>query len=121
MWRPFAASVLREHMGEYFDIDVESPFMLLAADVRNAKKDEIPSVVHVDGTCRLQSLTREDNGIYYDLVRAVYEITGRPLVLNTSFNLGGDPIVETPSDALDSFTRTDIDCLVIGDFIVTKK
>lgn len=119
-WRPFAASVLRENVNDYFELDRESPFMLLAAPVREDKKSIIPSVVHVDGTCRIQTVTKEANGSYYELIRAFGEITGVPLVLNTSFNLGGDPIVETPEDALDTFTRTDIDYLIIEDYIIGK-
>ncbi len=120
-WRPFAASVLLEYMPEWFDINVESPFMLLAAQVREEKRKEVPSIVHIDGTCRLQSLTKEENGGYFDLVSAFNDLTGVPLILNTSFNLGGDPIVETPRDALDSFMRTDIDYLVLEGFLVRKK
>lgn len=120
MWRPFAASVLSERVKDYFESDIESPFMLVAVAVRKEKQKNIPSVTHVDGTCRIQSVTREANEAYYDLINAFYRQTGCPLVLNTSFNLGGEPIVETPSDAIDSFLRTHMDYLVIEDYLIQK-
>ncbi len=124
MWRPFAASILLERLPEWFDLDTKTPataFMLLAADVRAEKRSAVPSIVHVDNTCRMQSLTKENNGIYYEMVKEFESITGIPLVLNTSFNLGGDPIVETPYDAIHTFLQTDMDYLVLGDRIVQKK
>ena len=121
IWRPFAASVLEEKMTDIFDINVPSPFMLIAANVNENKKSVIPSLVHKDGTCRLQSVTEVSNKKYYDLIKAFDALTGVPVILNTSFNLGGDPIVETPHDAIDTFTRTDMDHLVIEDFIITKR
>jgi len=120
-WRPFAASVLAERAGDYFDLDRESPFMLLVCDVRDSKRGLIPSVVHVDDTCRVQTVTKEANGIYYDLIKAFGDLTGDPLVLNTSFNLAGEPIVETPADAVKDLLATNLDYLVIGDFLVSKK
>ncbi len=123
MWRPFAASILLERLPEWFDLDTKSPataFMLLCADVHESKRKIVPSIVHVDNTCRMQSLTKEANGIYHELVAEFDRITGVPLVLNTSFNLGGDPIVETPFDAIDTFLQTDMDYLVIGDRIIQK-
>ncbi len=124
MWRPFAASILLERLSDWFDLDTKTSataFMLLAAEVHEEKRGSVPSIVHVDNTCRMQSLTREDNGVYYDMVKEFEALTGIPLVLNTSFNLGGDPIVETPYDAIDTFLRTDMDYLVLGDRIVQKK
>ena len=120
-WRPFAAAVLREDVNEFFDFNGDSPFMIMAAKARESKRNLIPSVVHVDGTTRLQTVTAEDNGRYYDLIKEYKRLTGIPVILNTSFNLAGEPIVETPRDALDSFLRTDIDYLIIEDFIVQKK
>lgn len=117
-FRPFAPSVLAEHAGEYFDIGVESPFMLMTADCKQPGK--IPAAIHVDGTGRLQTLTREDNGIFYDLVAAFYKITGVPVLLNTSFNIKGMPIVEMPQDAMDCFLKTKLDFLVMGRLIVGK-
>ena len=119
-WRPFAASVLAEKNKEYFDITHDSPFMLLAAPVRENRRKEVPSIVHVDGSCRIQSVTKEQNSMYYELLSEFNTLTKTPLVLNTSFNLGGDPIVETPADALKTFLATDFDALVIGNYCVTK-
>lgn len=120
MWRPFAASVLKERVNDFFDLKEESPFMILLGHVSIAKRDKIPSVVHVDGTCRVQTVTKKANGVYYDLIAKFYELTGVPLILNTSFNLAGEPIVETPRDALNSFLSTDMDFLVIGDYLIKK-
>ncbi len=121
-WRPFAASILKEHVEEYFEVPEEAaanPFMLLVAKVKEPEK--VPAVVHVDGTCRVQTVTKEDNDIYHALIKAFYEETGAPLILNTSFNLGGDPIIETPMDAVASFLKTNMDYLVLGDYIAEKK
>ena len=120
-WRPFATSILAEHQSEWFELDERSPFMLLDAPVREEKKKLIPSIVHVDGTCRIQAVTKESNARYYDLLQEFKKITGVPLVLNTSFNLGGDPIVETPNDALQTFLKTKMDYLILEDYIVEKK
>lgn len=120
-WRPFAASILRESMSKYFELEEESPFMLLAAKVKEEKQKLIPSVVHVDGTSRIQSVTKEENGHYYDLIAAFNKITGVPLILNTSFNLAGEPIVETPKDALNCFLSTQMDFLVLENYLISKK
>ncbi|MBI2055049.1 MAG: hypothetical protein HYT39_03045 [Candidatus Sungbacteria bacterium] len=120
-WRPFAAAVLREKMSEWFELLEESPFMLLAALVVPEKRRLVPSIVHVDGTCRIQSVTKEANGRYYELINEFAKITGVPLILNTSFNLAGDPIIETPEDALGCFLATEMDYLVIENFIISKK
>ncbi len=123
MWRPFAASILLERLPEWFDLDTKSPataFMLLCADVHENKRKIVPSIVHRDGTCRMQSLTKEANGAYHRMVSEFDVLTGVPLVLNTSFNLGGDPIVETPFDAIDTFLRTDMDYLIIEDRVIQK-
>ncbi|MDP2593477.1 MAG: carbamoyltransferase C-terminal domain-containing protein [bacterium] len=119
-WRPFAASVLLENVSEWFDIPDESPFMLLAAPVREEKRSLIPSVVHIDGTCRIQTVTKAYNGRYYDLIAALRAETGTPLLLDTSFNLAGEPIVETPEDAIDTFLRTEMDVLVLEKYLVKK-
>ncbi len=95
--------------------------MILMSHVPKEKQSKIPSVVHVDGTTRIQTVTQEANGVYYDLINEFYKLTGVALVLNTSFNLGGDPIVETPYDAIDSFLRTDMDVLFIENYVITKK
>jgi len=117
-FRPFAPAVLLEHCKEFFELDQESPFMLLVAKVKNPKI--IPSVTHADGTARVQTLTKEDNGKFYDLVNAFKQITGIPVILNTSFNDAGEPIVETPEDALLCFLKTDLDYLVLGDYLIDK-
>jgi carbamoyltransferase len=119
-WRPFAASVLFEHMSEYFEINCESPFMLYVPKIRPDKNLTIPALVHIDGTCRIQSVTKKNNGLFYDLIKMFYEITGVPLIINTSFNLAGNPIVETPMDALDCFLGSNLDSLVLGNYNVKK-
>jgi carbamoyltransferase len=120
-WRPFAASVLAEKMSEWFDITHESPFMLLASQVHKDKQSKVPSIVHVDGTCRIQSVTPESNALYYDLLKAFERESGVPMVLNTSYNLAGEPIVETPADAIRCFLSTNMDALIVHDRIITKK
>ena len=119
-FRPFAPSVLLEHAADYFDLPGPSPFMLLVAEVREARRAEIPAVVHVDGTARVQTVTKRDNGLYHDLLQRFYEITGVPLVLNTSFNTRGEPIVETPVEALADFFRSGMDVLVLGPYLLEK-
>ena len=120
-WRPFAASVLLEDVSVYFELDRESPFMLLASPVRPAWREKIPAVTHVDGTSRIQTVTHEYNGRYYDLISAFKKLTGVGLILDTSFNLGGEPIVETPDDALACFLNTQMDCLVLEQYLIRKK
>jgi carbamoyltransferase len=117
-FRPFAPSVLLEHAFEYFLLHCESPYMLLIADVKEEKRGVVPSITHVDGTARVQTVTKEENGSFYDLIKAFYAITGVPVILNTSFNIAGEPIVETPNDALKCFMSTEMDYLVIGDYII---
>jgi carbamoyltransferase len=119
-FRPFACSVLLEEASKYFDTDVESPFMLLVVPVREDEKNKIPAVTHIDGTCRIQTVTRRDNGRYYNLINEFYKLTNVPLILNTSFNVAGEPIVETPADAIKCFLGTEIDYLVLNDFLVEK-
>ena len=95
--------------------------MLLASQVHKDKQAKVPSIVHVDGTCRIQSVTSESNAIYYSFLKAFERETGVPMVLNTSYNLAGEPIVETPSDAIRCFLSTNMDALVLHDRIITKK
>jgi hypothetical protein len=95
--------------------------MSFTASVRPEAKSRIPAVTHVDGTSRLQLLRRSDNPLYYHLIRRFRDLTGLPLVLNTSFNIEGEPIVETPDDAVWSFLRAEIDCLVMGPWLVGKR
>jgi len=120
-WRPFAASVLLEDVSVYFELDRESPFMLLAAPVRPAWRTKIPAVTHVDNTSRIQTVTHEHNGRYYDLINAFKKLTGVGLILDTSFNLGGEPIVETPDDALTCFLNTQMDYLALEQYLIRKK
>lgn len=119
-FRPFAPAVLAEHASDYFQMSQESPHMLMAIDVSPEKKEVIPAVVHVDGSCRVQTVKRENNPRFRALLEAFYERTGCPVLLNTSFNVKGQPIVNTPAQAIDCFKGTNIDCLAIGDFLVEK-
>ncbi|MBM4142341.1 MAG: carbamoyltransferase [Lentisphaerae bacterium] len=117
-FRPYAPAVLAEKCGEYFELEAESPFMLLAAKTRS---DRVPAITHVDGTARVQTVTREQSAEYYDLIRRFGERTGVPVLLNTSFNVAGQPIVETPDDAVETFASTAIDALVMGDLLLVKR
>jgi carbamoyltransferase len=119
-FRPFAPTVLAERVSEYFEIDCESPYMLLVAQVRPEKR-AIPSVTHVDGSARIQTIAREQNPLYYDLVKEFDRLTGCPVIINTSFNVRGEPIVCTPHDAYLCFMRTNMDYLVMDRFILDKK
>jgi len=119
-FRPFAPSVLLEKSGDYFHLETPSPFMLLAVDVNSDKREVIPAVTHVDKTARVQTVTKEDNGIYYNLINEFYKLTSVPVVLNTSFNLAGEPIVETPGDAVRCFLKTQMNFLVIGNLLIWK-
>jgi Carbamoyltransferase C-terminus/ASCH domain len=118
---PFAPSILREHAHEYFNPPVESPYMLLTADAKSYKKNLIPGVLHAEKNSRLQTVSLEDNPAFYGLLQEYMNITGIPLVINTSFNKKGSPIVETPLDALEMFRSMDIDILVLNNLIVKKK
>jgi carbamoyltransferase len=119
-FRPFAPVALEEYSPEYFCLDRESPYMLLVPDVREEKRSVIPAVTHVDGTARLQTLTRDFNPHLYSLVDGFHAATGVPVLLNTSFNVAGEPIVETPDDAVRCFMGTNIDALVLGDYLLVK-
>ena len=119
-WRPFAPSVLMERGHEYFDDFHPSPYMILTFWANKNKAHEIPAVVHVDGSARVQSVERSVNPRYYDLIEHFGQLTGVPVVMNTSFNLKGDPIVCTPKDAIETFYTSGLDDLVIGDFVVSK-
>ena len=139
-FRPFAPSILREDLSEWFDMNVDSPYMLLVADINsnkkiemtdeqrklfgidklNIKRSEIPAVTHVDYSARIQTVKKETNNRYYDLITKFKEKTGCPVIVNTSFNVRGEPIVNTPTDAFNCFMGTDLDYLVIGDCILDK-
>jgi carbamoyltransferase len=119
-FRPFAPAVLYEHTSEYFDLKQESPHMLMACQVKEEVKDKIPAVVHVDNSARVQTVKESNNLRFRKLLENVNEITNCPVLLNTSFNVKGQPIVNDPSDAIKCFLDTNIDVLVIGDYIVEK-
>lgn len=119
-FRPFAPSILEEATAEYFEKTHPSPFMTFAYSVRPDKRSVIPAPTHVDGTARLQTVSRTSNPLYWKLLRAVGDLTGVPVVLNTSFN-DNEPIVCRPEEALDCFRRTQMDVLVMGNFILEKK
>ena len=139
-FRPFAPSVLREDLSKWFDMNVDSPYMLLVANINsvkkiemtdeqrklfgidklNIKKSKIPAVTHVDYSARVQTVTKNTNQRYYDLISKFKEKTGCPVVVNTSFNVRGEPIVNSPTDAFNCFMGTELDYLVIGDCILDK-
>ena len=119
IFRPFAPSILAEATSEYFEKSYPSPFMTLAYAVRPEKRAKIPAPTHVDGTGRLQTVTREANSRYHALISAFRDLTGVPVVLNTSFN-DNEPIVCRPEEAIDCFQRTQMDALVLGDFLITR-
>ena len=140
-FRPFAPSVLREAVADYFELDCDSPYMLLVAPVRqeirremtadqqrlfgidqlNIPRSTIPAVTHVDYSARVQTVRREENEIYYELISEFARLTGCPVVVNTSFNVRGEPIVCGPEDAYKCFMRTEMDMLVLGDFVLEKE
>jgi carbamoyltransferase len=123
-FRPFAPSTLLEAAPTYFDFggprdDVESPFMLLTARVRPDKQRLLPAITHVDGTARVQTVARAQNPLYYALIEEFGKLTGVPVLVNTSFNVAGEPIVCTPREAFNSFSHTDMDYLVLGNALVS--
>jgi carbamoyltransferase len=117
-FRPFAPSILEEQAKEYFDIDVPSPYMLMVVPVKKPK--DIPAVTHVDGTGRLQTVSKNANPLYYDLINEFYKITGIPAIINTSMNVMGEPIVNTPEEAYRMIVKTDMDYIVMGNSLVNK-
>jgi carbamoyltransferase len=139
-FRPFAPAVLREHVHEWFELDGESPYMLLVADVLpsrrtatpasekelwgidklNVPRSTIPAITHVDYSARVQTVRRDTNPVYYDIIAAFHRLTGCPVIVNTSFNVRGEPIVCTPDDAYRCFMRTNIDALVVENFVFDK-
>ena len=139
-FRPFAPTVIEEHASEVFDIDRSSPYMLLVAPVReerripmtdeqkklfgieklNVVRSDVPAITHVDYSARLQTVNREENDLYYDTINAFRERTGCPVIINTSFNVRGEPIVCTPQDAYTCFMRTEMDYLIMGSYLFDK-
>ncbi len=120
-FRPFAPAVLAERAEEFFEGEAESPYMLLVKRVRPDRRDAVPAITHVDGTARVQTVRREDNPRFHALISAFAEITGVPLVLNTSFNVRGQPIVETPDEALETFLGCGLDLLLMHDHVIEKR
>ncbi|MFH1069806.1 MAG: carbamoyltransferase C-terminal domain-containing protein, partial [Candidatus Glassbacteria bacterium] len=138
-FRPFAPSVLEEDVAEYFEIDCASPYMLLTAGVRedrrvdgqaglgssglarvNEVRSVVPAITHVDYSARIQTVSDKYNRRYYDIIRAFKDRTGCPVIINTSFNVRGEPIVMSPEHAYRCFMRTNMDYLVLGDFLIDK-
>jgi carbamoyltransferase len=124
-FRPFAPSVLAEETEKYFvlsDATKHYParFMLYVVDVQESKRAALPAITHVDGTGRLQTVRQELNPRYYKLIQTFGQATGIPVILNTSFNLKGEPIVNTPREAFNTFTQSGMDVLVLGDYLVEK-
>lgn len=120
-YRPFAPVIIEELTSEYFDLSIPSPFMLIVADVLAEKQNVIPAVTHVDGTARVQTIRQDQDERYYRLVEEFGRQTGVPVLLNTSFNGRGEPIVETPEDAIRSFLGMKLDALVMGDNLIVKR
>jgi len=119
-FRPFCPSILAERVGEYFEVDYPSPFMVMAYKIKPKQRDRIPAVTHGDGTGRLQTVEREVNPLYWRLLHKFEDVTGVPVLLNTSFN-ENEPIVQTPAQAIDCFLRTRMDVLSIGGFVLHKE
>jgi carbamoyltransferase len=118
-FRPFAPSILAEHVGDYFEQTHPAPTMLMVYQIKAEQRAAIPAVTHVDGSGRLQTVSREMNPLYYQLIEDFYKLTGVPLVLNTSFN-ENEPIVCTPGDAIECFLKTRMDVLYIGNYQVAR-
>ena len=123
-FRPFAPAILEEKAIEYFNLEenfesLSENFMLRVAKIKEEKRTEIPAVDHF-GTGRLQTVSRENSPLFYELILKFFKITDTPVILNTSFNVRGDPIVNNPNEALDTFLKTDIDCFACGSFILDK-
>ena len=117
-FRPFAPSILEEYVSEYFEIDRSSPYMLIVVPVK--KPEKIPAVTHVDGTGRLQTVNKDANPLYYDLISEFYKITGIPVIINTSMNVMGEPIVNTPEQAYQMIVKTDMDCIAMGNNLIYR-
>jgi carbamoyltransferase len=139
-FRPFAPSILRDDVKDWFELDIDSPYMLFVSEVKkektlkiteqqkklfgidllNIKKSEIPAVTHVDYSARIQTVSEENNSLYYKLLKKFKENTGCPVLINTSFNIRGEPIVNTPEDAFKCFMGTELDTLVVGNCYLKK-
>lgn len=117
-YRPFAGTILLEYVNDYFEMLTikESPYMSYAIPAKQKAKDEVPGIIHVDGTCRIQTVTREQNKNYYDIIKEFFDQTGVPIIFNTSFNLGGEPLVETLDDAVRTLYNSEIEYLYLPEF-----
>ena len=139
-FRPFAPSIIKENLNEWFDLDIESPYMLLVADVAknhhiikkneddlfgieklNIARSTVPAITHVDNSARIQTVCESTNKRYYKLIKEFFKITGCPILVNTSFNIRGEPIVCSPKDAFKCFMGTELDLLVIGNYVLRKE
>jgi carbamoyltransferase len=138
-FRPFAPAVLREHASEHFELDRDSPYMLLVCDLTPGQRlpltgpaavgldklkqtrSKLPAVTHVDGSARVQTVRQEDNPLFHAVIESFYRRTGCPVIVNTSFNLRGEPVVCTPEDAYRCYRRTNLDALVLGPFLIQKE
>ncbi len=120
-FRPFAPAILVEHLQEYFDIPRPEPYMLMVPSIKEDKRKIIPAVTHYDGTGRVQSVSKELNKNFYEMIELFYQKTGVPVLLNTSFNVAGEPIVESPEDAIRCFLGTGIDALLFENILLIKK
>ena len=122
-FRPFAPAVSLEQAHLWFDIApmTELPYMIFIARVREAYRAQLPAVTHVDGSARVQTVSRKDNADFHALLRAVGKLSGREMVLNTSFNVKGQPIVNTPAEAIETFLGTGIDCLFLENLLLQRR
>jgi carbamoyltransferase len=124
-YRPFAPSVLAQQAEFYFELPearkhFPARYMLYVVPTKENQRENLAAVTHVDGTARVQTVSRKQNQRYYDLIERFGQATGVPVVLNTSFNLKGEPLANTPADAVSTFCRSEMECLVIGDFLIEK-
>jgi carbamoyltransferase len=117
-FRPFAGSILAEHAHEWFDLRgmEQSPHMMYAVNCQPGVEEKIPSIIHIDGTCRIQTVTKEQNLYYYNLITEFYKASGMPILFNTSFNLGGEPLVETLDDAVRTLANSDMEYLYLPEY-----
>ena len=119
-FRPFAPSILEEHVAEWFSIDEPSPYMERVLPIREERRGQVPAVTHVDGSGRLQTVSKETNPVYHALISEFFRRTGVPILLNTSLN-ENEPVVTRPSEAVSCFLRTDMDVLALGPFVVDRQ
>jgi carbamoyltransferase len=119
-WRPFAPSILAEHADGWLQAAHESPFMILTFDVRPEHRSELAAVTHVDGSLRPQTVEKEVEPLYWELIEEFRKLSGVPAVMNTSFNLRGEPIVCSPTDAIRTFYSSGLDALILGPYLLEK-